>query len=154
CGPAAAATPNFRYERPISPSAAGANRLDVDVPLLAGARPLPLGGHTNAAGLEDLRFYDAAGAEVPYLLLRPERPAPQWQSAQLLPITANEASSGVEIDLGGAVHCDQLHLTGLPAPLLKRFGLEGSGDRLRWTTLIADGTLFDLPEQHLQHTEI
>ena len=31
-------------------------------------------------------------------------------------------------------------LDGIPAPFLKRFRLEGSGDRERWTVLIEEGT--------------
>src|SRR3712207_8846930 len=33
-----ARTPTFRFERPVFPGASGANRLDVDVPLLVGGQ--------------------------------------------------------------------------------------------------------------------
>ena len=43
---------------------------------------------------------------------------------------------------------------GIRAPFLKRFRLEGSGDRSRWTQLVAEGTAFSLPAEQLAHTRI
>jgi hypothetical protein len=138
---------HFHYERPVLPGAVGANRLDPDVPLLAG------GG-----GFADLRLYDAAGREVPYLLVEPDRRGPEWRAGHLLPIapvkTPTLAESGFEMDLGAAVPVDRLRIRGLPAPFLKRFRLEGSGDRGHWTQLVPEGTLFDLPDEGLRQTEV
>ncbi len=139
--------PRFRYERPVLPGALGANRLEPDVPLLAG------GG-----GLTDLRLYGAGGREVPYLLIEPDRRGPEWRAGHLLPIapikTPTLAESGFELDLGAALPVDRLRVSGLPAPFLKRFRLEGSGDRGHWTQLVAEGTLFDLPDEGLKQTEV
>jgi hypothetical protein len=55
--------------------------------------------------------------------------------------------------LGSAVAVDRLRVSGIPAPFLKRFRLEGSGDRSHWTLLVNEGTLFDLPSEHLQNIE-
>ena len=46
-----------------------------------------------------------------------------------------------------------MRIEGLPAPFLKRFRLEGSGDRSRWTLLVPEGTLFDLPDEKLRRLE-
>ena len=61
-----AATPAFRFERPIVTGGAGPRRVQVDVALLAG----------SAAGLRDLRIFDASGAEVEYVTIVDSRPAP------------------------------------------------------------------------------
>ncbi len=132
----------FRWERPVLPGAAGANRLDVDLPLLSHAEP---GG-----GLADLRLFDSSGREVPYLLVAPEEPSPEavWRDGRLVPIRATHDESGFELDLGAAVAVNRLRVE-LAAPFLKRLRLEGSGDRRHWVSLVAEGTLFDLPEEGL-----
>lgn len=141
----AAGTPRFRFERTVQPGGPGPNRLDPDVALLTGAVP---------GGFADLRLYDAAGREVPWLLVAPEERRPEWRPGKLLPVAASKKDSGFEFDLGSVQPVDRLRLDGLPAPFLKRFHLEGGGDRSRWTVLVPDGTLFDLPEERLTRTEI
>ena len=47
-----------------------------------------------------------------------------------------------------------IRVEGLPAPHLKRLTLEGSGDRERWTMLVAEGTLFDLPDEQLRQNTL
>ncbi len=137
--------PRFRYERPVLPGAPGPNRLEPDVDLLGGS---------FRGGLADLRLFDAAGREVPYLLVAPPRRETEWHRGQLLPIAATKKESGFEVDLGTNGTIDRVRITGLPAPLLKRFRLEGGGDRSRWTVLVAEGTLFDLPEEGLRRLDV
>jgi len=157
--------PRFRFERPIVPGATGPNRLEPDAGLLGGAallvyepgsKPGELGPFR--AGLADLRFFDAAGREVPYLLVAPTRREPQWRPGRLLPIAATKKQSGFEVDLGTAAgpaqSFNRLRITGLPAPFLKRFQLEGGGDRSRWSLIIPEGTLFDLPEEGLRRLDV
>jgi hypothetical protein len=154
------AGPGFRYERPVVPGAAGPNRLEPDAVLLGGAAPLTYEPGAGAGelgafrgGLADLRLFDAAGREVPYLLVAPVRRGPEWRPGRLLPLAATKTASGFEVDLGLAGNIDRVRITGLPAPFLKRFRLEGGGDRSRWTLLVAQGTLFDLPEERLHHLD-
>jgi len=130
---------NFAWQRPVLPGAPGPQRLQVDLALLGASR----------AGLADLRLQDAAGREVPYVLVPPRDAAP-WVRARLLPLTPGKTSSGLELDLGRAMGTARLRLEGLRPPFLKRFRLEGSGDRQRWTELVAQGTLFDLPGEGLR----
>lgn len=141
----AAGAPRFRFERTVQPGDPGPNRLDPDVPLLTGA---------VSGNFADLRLYDAAGREVPWLLVEPEERRPEWRPGKLLPVAATKKGSGFEVDLGSVLPVDRLRLDGLGAPFLKRFHLEGGGDRSRWTVLVADGTLFDLPEERLTRTEV
>lgn len=134
-----AAASEFRFERPVAPGGAGPNRLDVDLALLAEA----------ASDLRDLRLYDESGREVPYLLVQPEPAEAKWKAGSVLPIAATKISSGFESDLGAARAIDRLRVSGIRAPFLKRVRVEGSGDRARWT-LLADTTLFDLPDEQLR----
>jgi uncharacterized protein DUF3999 len=148
----------FRFERPIVPRASGANRLDVDVPLLVGGRPFTVVRRGElaqvASGLGDLRLYDAGGREVPYLLVPQPTREPRWFPGRLLAIPARDSLSGFQIDLGAAQLVDRVRVGGLPAPFLKRVQLEGSGDAARWTQLVREGTLFDLPDEKLRQLEL
>lgn len=126
--------------RTVLPQGAGAQRLDLDLALLARA----------ARDLHDLRLVGPDGRELPYVLVPPAATAPDWRSGRLLPLPADKTASGFELDLGRPLGVERLRVEGLPRPLLKRFRLEGSGDRARWTVLVAEGTFFDLPEERLQ----
>ena len=152
--------PQFRYERAVQIAAAGPQRLEVDVTLLAGGKPFTVTSagtrRIAAGGLSDLRFFTAGGMEVPYLLVAPAQTEPAWTTGRILDVasvdTPDEKTSGFEVDFGEAALVDAVQLNGIRAPFLKRLRLEGSGDRERWTVLIADGTAFDLPDEALRQT--
>ena len=152
----------FRYERPILVGTAGPQRLDIDVPVLAGAQPavrvsVSGGEHRIAVatnGLGDLRIYDSAGREVPYLLVPPPVPEETWATGRILPVVPRKKSSGFEIDLGKPRAINRVRLEGLPAPFMKRVQLEASGDRSHWTLLVTNGTLFDLPDDQLRLVDL
>lgn len=134
------AAQTFTWQRQVEPGATGPQRLEVDLALLGASR----------AGLADLRLKAADGREVPYVLVPPAKGELSWIRARLLPLAPSKTSSGLELDLGRAVKTSRLRLDGIPAPFLKRFQLEGSGDRQRWTRLVEQGSLFDLPEEGLR----
>src|SRR5262249_46480517 len=162
--------PAFRFERPVATNGAGPRRLAIDVPLLAGAAPFRASEGAGrqqpgpprlisvADGLRDLRFYDSRGAEVGYVLVSVPLPEPVFKTAAILPIapvdTDKVKTSGFEADLGEPLLIDRFDVDGIDPPFLKRVTLEGSGDRSRWTTVVPDGTLFDLPDERLRHTEL
>jgi len=138
-----ATTLSAGMERTVTPGNAGANRLDVDVALLAGA----------ADDLRDLRLYDAQQREIGYLLMPPASQEPRWIDGRMLPIASTKTTSGFEVDLQRSATIDRLRLQGIAAPFLKRVRVEGSGDRARWT-LLADTTVFDLPEERLRMLDV
>ncbi|MDQ3995959.1 MAG: DUF3999 domain-containing protein [Gemmatimonadota bacterium] len=148
----------FRFDRPVLPGAAGSNRLDVDLPLLVGGRPFSVVQRGElarvAGGLGDLRLYDAAGREVPYLLVPQPTREPRWLPSRVLPVPPRDSLSGFQVDLGDPQLVDRVRVGGLPAPFLKRVQLEGSGDAVRWTQLVREGTLFDLPDERLRQLEL
>ena len=139
----------FRLERPIATNGAGPRRLAVDVPLLAGA----------SRDLVDLRLFDANGRETPYLLVSMPPVEPTWGPATILPVTSIDTEtlkeSGFEADLGNAFTVDRVRINmSWPQSFLKRVRLEASGDRAHWTLLVAEGTVFDLPDEKLRQTEL
>lgn len=144
--------------RPVLPTAVGPNRLDVDVPLLAGGATFSV-SRTGASeyavatgGLSDLRFYERSGREVPYLLVDAPTTEPRWSGSVLLPVARTDTTSGFEADLSELRTVDRVRVDLPSAPYLKRVRLEGSGDRQRWTLLVDEGTLFDLPAERLRQT--
>jgi uncharacterized protein DUF3999 len=161
--------PPFRFERPITTSG-GPHRLAVDVPLVAGGKAFRVVStmrtgadrdiaSTATGGLSDLRLFDASGREIPYLLVPNPTVEPTWHAAlAVLPVapveTEKEKTSGFEADLGQLFLIDRMRLDGMSPPYLKRIRLEGSGDRARWTVLVGDGTVFDLPDSDLRQTSL
>lgn len=154
-------TPRFQYERIID-AADGPQLLDVDVELMAGAQPLTVEASGDrwiaGRGLNDLRLFDANDVEIPYLLIEPSTDSPLIGTFRVLPIPAadrlDEKSSGFEADLQSVRTVNGILLSTIQPPFLKRFHLEGSGDRVRWTELVREGTTFRLPAERLEHTMI
>jgi hypothetical protein len=149
---------HFTAERDVTTTGPGPVRLPVDVALLSHGQPFRVTRRSDGllaeGGLGDLRFFDAQGRAVPYLLLDPPRREPSWDEAAILPLKSTKTTSGFEADLGRSRTVDMLRVEGIPAPFLKRLVLEGSGDRERWTTLVAEGTLFDLPADGLRQSAL
>ena len=154
-------TARFSQERNVDASA-GPQRLDIDVALLSGSQPFSVGAVGErwiaAGGLNDLRLFGGDGREIAYLLIPPAADAPVFVTGRVLPITAadtpNDKASGFEVDFETVGPIDAIDLSRVRAPFLKRFRLEGSGDRSRWTQLIAEGTAFNLPAEQLSRTRI
>lgn len=155
---AGAAGDAARFERELRPGGIGAHRAALDTDLLVGGAPVRYAGDGEAAmpisGLEDLRLQDTAGREVPYLLMLPVSTAPPEIAGRLTATPATRTESGFEVDLGRIERVDRLSLRGLPNPFLKRFSLEGSGDRRRWIVLVDAGTVFDLPDEGLTRMRV
>ena len=91
---------------------------------------------------------------MPYLLVPPPARGAEWVGGTILPIAPTKKASGFEVDLHAPRVADRLEIVGLPAPYLKRARLEGSGDRVRWTVLQEETTVFDLPEEKLTRQEV
>jgi len=155
----------FRQERSIVPGGPGPNRLLIDAALLAGANSdwqfsqqrAGSGQETMilaTGGLRDLRIYDAADHEVPYLLIAPPSPESKWMPGKLSPLAATKKTSGFQVDLGQRRLIDRMQIEGLPAPFVKRCALEASNDGNQWMRLRDDATFFDLPSEKLRSLEM
>ena len=150
--------PDATYERPVLTVGPGPQRLAIDAALLAAGAPfrvLRQGERFYAAdGLTDLRLVTDGGRPVPHLLIQPPAPDREWIPGRILSVAATKKTSGFEVDLGETHAVEMIRVDGLPVPHLKRLTLEGSGDRARWTTLVAEGTLFDLPDEQLRQNTL
>ena len=132
-------------ERTVKPGAAGPNHLPVDSALLVGASPFE---SSSRRGLGDLRLHDdATGRDVPYLLVWPSEDPPVWRDGRIIPVSPGKDTSGFEVDLGNVLTVDRVEVPTLPVQFLKRVRVEGSGDRVRWTMLVPEGALFNLPDE-------
>jgi hypothetical protein len=154
-----------RYERTVQPGASGPNRLVLDSWVVATGQPFSVASVASAdrdvgrafvatRGLADLRFYDSANREIPYLLVPPVRAVPKWLPGAILPLVETKTSSGFEVTLEQPMLVDRLRIEGLPPRFLKRATIEGSGDRARWTALAPQATLFDLPDDRLRQLDV
>ncbi len=142
-------------ERSVLPGGLGPNRLDPDAALMSRAQPLRYSGSgAFSGGLDDLRFRAADGQEVPYILVSPQSTREVWFSARVLPIRPTKVSSGFEADFGTVRVLDKLRIEGIAAPFMKRLAVEGSGDRVHYTLLAPDATLFDLPDEKLRNLDV
>jgi hypothetical protein len=152
----------FQYERVAEAVANGSQRLDVDEVLLAGSQPFAVEDRGDRwiarRGLGDLRLFDQNNIEIPYLLIEPSPDQPVFSTYSTLTIPSVEKpdnkTSGFEVDTRSVKTLDAIAVSAIPSPFLKRFRLEGSGDRERWTELVREGTAFNLPAERLQHTLI
>jgi hypothetical protein len=164
-GAAASAQPaspdTLRHERAVTVTAPGPQRLDLDATVLAGTAPVRSVEQAEPRrrvvpqGPPDLRLYTEAGVEVPYLFVPPPQGVSRAIEGTLLAVAATKTTSGFEVDLREVVPAlDGLALDGLRPPFLKRYRLEGSGDRARWTLLVGEGTAFDLPDEGLRATAL
>jgi hypothetical protein len=146
------------YERGVVTVGPGPQRLAIDSALLAAGAPFRVlrrgEGSYAEGGLTDLRLVTEGGRPVPHLLIQPPAPEREWIRGSILSVAATKKSSGFEVDLGAASAIDMIRVEGLPVPHLKRLTLEGSGDRAHWTTLVAEGTLFDLPDEQLRQNSL
>ena len=78
------------------------------------------------------------------MLVWPSIDEPTWRDGRILGVSPAKDTSGFEVDLGDVSTLDRLDIQGLPERFLKRVRLEGSGDRVHWTLLVAERTLFNL----------
>ena len=146
------------YERPVVTVGPGAQRLAIDDRLLRSGAPFRVrqrGDRFYAEdGLTDLRLVTEGGRPVPHLLIHASSPEREWIRGSVPGVAATKKTSGVDVDLGAPAAVDMIRVEGLPAPHLKRLTLEGSGDRAHWTMLVAEGTLFDLPDEQLRQNTL
>lgn len=147
--------PAWEFHRTLTPAVAGANIIRPDAELLAHTQPWypPSPDGNDWKGIEDLRIFDGARKEVPYLLLVPTS-RQKWNDGVILATLPTKTASGFEVDLGASAPVETLRVEGLSRSFMKRYRLEGSGDREHWTVLVEAGTLFDLPEQSLTDREM
>jgi hypothetical protein len=123
-------------------STAGLVKINLPIETLDAARP----------ELEDLRLYDEAGNEVPYLI---ERSMPAEQVAQAVKgfqVSLNASTTVITVETGLAQPLDTVTLETPAMGFIKAVRVESSEDGNRWQTLAQGQPIFCQPDgaSHLQ----
>lgn len=113
-------------------AATGLVKINLPVETLDAARP----------ALEDLRLYDDAGNEIPYLLTRP-LPSPKIiQDAKTFQVSLSANNTVITLETGLAQPLDAVTLVTPAADFIKAVRVEGSNDGNNWRTLAQGRAIF------------
>jgi hypothetical protein len=142
--PAAAANLPSDWQRVQSfeVSTAGLVKISVPVETLDAARP----------ALEDLRLYDEAGNEVPYLIERFAQVAKAAQAVKAFQVSLSASTTVITIETGLAQPLDGVTLESPAKDFIKAVQVESSEDGDHWQPLAKGQPIFRQPDgaSHLQ----
>ena len=123
---------DWQHEQTFNVFAAGLIKINLPVETLDAARPT----------LEDLRLYDDAGNEVPYVLTRPV-PAPKIiQNAKTFQVSLNANNTIITLETGLAQPLEAVTLETPAMDFIKAVRVEGSRDGKSWQTLAQGRPIF------------
>src|ERR1035437_3319228 len=123
---------DWQHEQHLGVSASGLVKLSLPLSTLDTARP----------ALEDLRLYDNAGMEVPYLIERPRPTGKTVQAAKSFQVTVNGTTTVLILETGLTQPLDGVTLETPARAFLKAVQIEGSTDGKRWETLARAQPIF------------
>ncbi len=123
---------DWQHAQQLEVAAPGLVKLSLPAATLDAARPV----------LEDLRLFDDAGQEVPYLVERP-KPVPKVvRDAKSFQVSVNAATTVLTLETGLAQPLDGITLESPAGSFLKAVQIEGSTDNRRWQTLAQGQPIF------------
>jgi len=125
----------WRYEQPFNVVAAGLVKLSLPPQTLDRARP----------GLEDLRLYDDAGRELPYVIERPRPAAKTIQPAKIFEVNLNPGNTVITIETGLSKPLDAVSLETPADSFIKSVQIAGSNDGKNWQPLAQGQPIFRQP---------
>ena len=125
----------WQHEQPFTAPAPGLIKLNLPVETLDAARP----------ALEDLRLYDDAGNEVPYLIERPVPVVKVVQNVKSFHISLTPTNTAIVLETGLTQPLDDVTLETPAENFLKPVRIEGSTDLKRWQTLEQGQPIFRQP---------
>ena len=133
---------DWQHEQSFDVSTTGLLKISLPVETLDAARP----------GLEDLRFYDGAGNEVPYLIERPVPFAKIVRPAKSFQVSLNANTTVITLETGLAQTLDGVTLESPAMNFIKAVRVESSDDGKHWQTLAQGQPIFRQPygASHLQ----
>jgi len=126
---------DWQHQQRFDVPAAGLLKLSLPTATLDAARP----------GLEDLRLYDDAGVEVPYMVERPKPTGKVIQDAKSFQVSVNAATTVLTIETGLAQPLDRVTLDTPAGEFIKAVRIEGSTDGQSWQTLARGEPIFRQP---------
>ena len=133
--PAASLPADWQHEQHFEVSAPGLLKLSLPLSTLDAARP----------ALEDLRLYDNAGMEVPYLIERPRPAGRIVQAAKSFQVTVSGDITVLTLETGLTQPLDGVTLETPARAFLKAVQIEGSTDDRNWRRLAEGQPIFREP---------
>lgn len=121
---------DWQHEQHFDASAAGLVKMSLPVETLGAARP----------ALEDLRLYDDAGNELPYLVERPKPSAKVIRPAKSFQVSLIPNATVITLETGLTQPIDGVTLESPSTDFIKSVRIEGSPDGANWQA-VADGRL-------------
>jgi hypothetical protein len=126
----------WQHDQSFDVSTTGLVKMSLPVGTLDAARP----------ALEDLRLYDPAGTEVPYLIERPVEVAAPAQPVKAFQVSLNAATTVLTLETGVSQPLDGITL-GTPATdFIKAVSVESSNDGSHWQTVAQGQPIFSQPD--------
>ena len=138
CGSSGLAAPfpaDWQHEQHFDAPAPGLLKLSLPAATLDAARP----------ALEDLRLYDDAGKEVPYLIERPKPAGKITQTTKSFHVSVNAATTVLTLETGLPQPLDGVTLETPAGAFLKAVQIEGSADGNHWHILARGRPIFCQP---------
>jgi hypothetical protein len=132
----AALPADWQHEQRFDVPAAGLLKLSLPTATLDAAR----------SGLEDLRLYDDAGREVPYLVERPEPAGKVIRDAKSFQVEVNASTTVLALETGLTQPLDGVTMDSPASAFLKAVRIEGSADGQGWQTLAQGQPIFRQPD--------
>ena len=126
---------DWQYEQSFNVSTAGLVKVDLPVETLDAARP----------ALEDLRLYDDAGSEIPYVLTRPFPTSKVIQNAKTFQVSLNANNTVITLETGFVQPIDAVSLETPPMDFIKAVRVDVSSDGKGWQTLAQGRPIFRQP---------
>lgn len=139
CGFAACAASlptDWQHEQPFTVPAAGLVKFNLSAETLDAARP----------ELADLRLYDSAGNEVPYLIERPVPAVKIVRNTKSFHVSLTPSNTVIVVETGLTLPLDDIVLETPAGSFLKPVRIEGSTDLKRWQTLEQGQPIFRQPD--------
>jgi hypothetical protein len=135
---------DWQYQQPFDLPAAGLVKLSLPVETLDAARP----------ALEDLRVYDDAGNELPYLVEHPAPASKVVRNVKSFQTSLNPQNTVITLETGLTRPLDGVALETPANNFIKAIQIEGSSDGRRWQTIAQGKSVFRQPngasELHLE----
>ncbi len=126
---------DWQHEQSFNVSATGLVKINLPVETLDAARP----------ALEDLRLYDDAGNEIPYLIEHPV-PSPKIvRSAKSFQVSLNANNTVIVLETGLAQPLDAVTLETPAMNFIKAVRVESSNDGKNWRILAQGRPIFRQP---------
>ena len=123
---------DWQHEQTFNVSTTGLMKINLPVETLDVARP----------ALEDLRLYDDAGDEIPYVLTRPVPSPKVIQTAKSFQVSLNASTTVITLETGLAQPLDGVTLETPAGDFIKAVRVEGSVDGKNWRALVQGQPIF------------